>query len=183
MIEEYVQQLSGYFLQLKFDPELLFGTQFQYRNRIAMEFNQLYHWHPLMPDSFRVGSQVYSYEQFLFNTSMLVDYGVEALVDAFSRQSAGRVSLEEPRGGWVGPGTLQTWIQIPVFFSEKRGQCPPCRAAVSVPAFILLPFCSPGSTRCCSSCWGYGGDQDQCGSWVLVLLVLNLGKEQQSRDS
>nr|XP_035963732.1 prostaglandin G/H synthase 1 isoform X3 [Halichoerus grypus] len=91
VIEEYVQQLSGYFLRLKFDPELLFGAQFQYRNRIAMEFNQLYHWHPLMPDSFKLGSQEYSYKQFLFNTSMLVDYGVEALVDAFSRQSAGRI--------------------------------------------------------------------------------------------
>ncbi|XP_077824190.1 prostaglandin G/H synthase 1 isoform X7 [Macaca mulatta] len=55
VIEEYVQQLSGYFLQLKFDPELLFGVQFQYRNRIAMEFNHLYHWHPLMPDSFKIG--------------------------------------------------------------------------------------------------------------------------------
>uniref|UniRef100_A0A8C5UV35 Prostaglandin G/H synthase 1 n=1 Tax=Microcebus murinus TaxID=30608 RepID=A0A8C5UV35_MICMU len=91
VIEEYVQQLSGYFLQLKFDPELLFKAQFQYRNRIAVEFNQLYHWHPLMPDSFKVGSREYSYEQFLFNTSMLRDYGVEALVDAFSRQSAGRI--------------------------------------------------------------------------------------------
>ncbi|XP_013368748.1 PREDICTED: prostaglandin G/H synthase 1 isoform X2 [Chinchilla lanigera] len=91
VIEEYVQQLSGYFLQLKFDPELLFRAQFQYRNRIAIEFNHLYHWHPLMPDSFKVGSQEYSYEQFLFNASMLVDYGVEALVDAFSRQSAGRI--------------------------------------------------------------------------------------------
>nr|AAA03465.1 cyclooxygenase 1 [Rattus norvegicus] len=91
IIEEYVQHLSGYFLQLKFDPELLFRAQFQYRNRIAMEFNHLYHWHPFMPDSFQVGSQEYSYEQFLFNTSMLVDYGVEALVDAFSRQRAGRI--------------------------------------------------------------------------------------------
>ncbi|XP_075842153.1 prostaglandin G/H synthase 1 isoform X1 [Microtus pennsylvanicus] len=91
IIEEYVQHLSGYFLQLKFDPELLFRAQFQYQNRIAVEFNHLYHWHPLMPDSFKVGSQEYSYEQFLFNTSMLVDYGVEALVDAFSRQRAGRI--------------------------------------------------------------------------------------------
>lgn len=95
IIEEYVQHLSGYFLQLKFDPELLFRAQFQYHNRIAVEFNHLYHWHPLMPDSFKVGSQEYSYEQFLFNTSMLMDYGVEALVDAFSRQRAGRVSFRE----------------------------------------------------------------------------------------
>lgn len=94
--------MSGYFLQLKFDPELLFRAQFQYRNRIAIEFNHLYHWHPLMPNSFQVGSQEYSYEQFLFNTSMLVDYGVEALVDAFSRQRAGRVSFRETEAsGWA----------------------------------------------------------------------------------
>lgn len=104
--------MSGYFLQLKFDPELLFRAQFQYRNRIAIEFNHLYHWHPLMPDSFKVGSQEYSYEQFLFNTSMLLDYGVEALVDAFSRQRAGRVSfggVEVSRGGvWDPEDLVQT---------------------------------------------------------------------------
>lgn len=121
VIEEYVQQLSGYFLQLKFDPELLFSSQFQYRNRIALEFNQLYHWHPLMPDSFKVGAQEYSYEQFLFNTSMLMDYGVEALVDAFSRQIAGRVSLRGAlvrAGGLWGPTDLDP---NPGFLSCKMG--------------------------------------------------------------
>jgi len=91
VIEDYVQHLSGYFLSLKFDPELLFGTPFQYRNRIAVEFNQLYHWHGLMPDSFVIQGEEYSYEQFLYNTSMLMDYGVEALVESFSKQTAGRV--------------------------------------------------------------------------------------------
>ncbi|KFP98982.1 Prostaglandin G/H synthase 1, partial [Haliaeetus albicilla] len=91
VIEDYVQHLSGYFLSLKFDPELLFGTQFQYRNRIAVEFNQLYHWHGLMPDSFIIQGEEYSYEQFLYNTSMLLDYGVEALVESFSKQIAGRI--------------------------------------------------------------------------------------------
>ncbi|XP_075376259.1 prostaglandin G/H synthase 1 isoform X3 [Mycteria americana] len=91
VIEDYVQHLSGYFLSLKFDPELLFGSQFQYRNRIAVEFNQLYHWHGLMPDSFVIQGEEYSYEQFLYNTSMLMDYGVEALVESFSKQIAGRI--------------------------------------------------------------------------------------------
>ncbi|NXF46650.1 PGH1 synthase, partial [Oceanites oceanicus] len=91
VIEDYVQHLSGYFLSLKFDPELLFGTQFQYRNRIAVEFNQLYHWHGLMPDSFIIQGEEYSYEQFLYNTSMLMDYGVEELVESFSKQVAGRI--------------------------------------------------------------------------------------------
>ncbi|XP_063265690.1 prostaglandin G/H synthase 1 isoform X1 [Prinia subflava] len=91
VVEDYVQHLSGYYLSLKFDPELLFGSQFQYRNRIAVEFNQLYHWHGLMPDSFVIQGQEYSYKQFLYNTSMLMDYGVEALVESFSKQVAGRI--------------------------------------------------------------------------------------------
>ncbi|KAH0615609.1 hypothetical protein JD844_005063 [Phrynosoma platyrhinos] len=83
--------MIGYYLQLKFDPELLFGVQFQYRNRIAVEFNQLYHWHPLMPDSFRIQNKEYNYDQFIYNTTMLTDYGVEALVEAFSKQRAGQI--------------------------------------------------------------------------------------------
>ncbi|XP_067397845.1 prostaglandin G/H synthase 1 isoform X2 [Emydura macquarii macquarii] len=91
VIEDYVQHLSGYFLHLKFDPELLFGVQFQYRNRIAVEFNQLYHWHALMPDSFIIQEDEYNYTQFMYNTSMLMDYGMEALVESFNKQAAGQI--------------------------------------------------------------------------------------------
>uniref|UniRef100_A0A6Q2XUW9 Prostaglandin G/H synthase 1 n=1 Tax=Esox lucius TaxID=8010 RepID=A0A6Q2XUW9_ESOLU len=91
VIEEYVQHLSGYLLDLKFDPSLLFKSTFQYRNRIAVEFNQLYHWHPLMPDSFQINGEVVPYSQFIFNTSIVTRYGVEKLVEAFSRQYAGQI--------------------------------------------------------------------------------------------
>nr|XP_020476731.1 prostaglandin G/H synthase 1-like [Monopterus albus] len=91
VIEEYVQHLSGYLLQLKFDPTLLFNTHFQFGNRIALEFSQLYHWHPLMPDSFFIDGDELSYAQFMFNTSVLTNYGIEKLVDAFSRQAAGQI--------------------------------------------------------------------------------------------
>ncbi|XP_051551600.1 prostaglandin G/H synthase 1-like [Myxocyprinus asiaticus] len=91
VIEDYVQHLSGYRLKLKFDPTLLFTSQFQYQNRIAVEFNQLYHWHPLMPDSFHIEGEEIQYPQFLFNTSILTHYGVEKLVEAFSTQPAGQI--------------------------------------------------------------------------------------------
>ncbi|XP_029019503.1 prostaglandin G/H synthase 1 [Betta splendens] len=91
IVEEYVQQLSGYRLKLRFDPSLLFRVQFQYSNRIALEFCQLYHWHPLMPDSFLIGGDDVPYSQFVYNTSLLMHYGVETLVDAFSRQPAGQI--------------------------------------------------------------------------------------------
>lgn len=92
VIEEYVQQLSGYFMDLKFDPALLFGSQFQYGNRIALEFSQLYHWHPLMPDRFLIDGDEVSYEQFLYNTSFLTHYGVDKMVEAFTLQRAGQVT-------------------------------------------------------------------------------------------
>ncbi|XP_034728551.1 prostaglandin G/H synthase 1 isoform X1 [Etheostoma cragini] len=91
IIQEYVQHLSGYLLNLKFDPTLLFTVRFQYSNRIALEFCHLYHWHPLMPDSFLIDGDEIPYSQFIYNTSLFMHYGVEKLVDAFSQQPAGQI--------------------------------------------------------------------------------------------
>ncbi|KAM8885748.1 prostaglandin G/H synthase 1 isoform 1-T1 [Spinachia spinachia] len=91
IIEEYVQHLSGYLLKLKFDPTLLFNARFQYSNRIAEEFAHLYRWHPLMPDSFLIDGDDVPYSQFIYNTSLLLHYGVEKMVAAFSQQPAGQI--------------------------------------------------------------------------------------------
>lgn len=104
VIEDYVQHLSGYHFKLKFDPELLFNQQFQYQNRIAAEFNTLYHWHPLLPDVFRIDGQEYNYQQFIYNNSILLEHGVTQFVESFTRQNAGRVSIisEKQNKGLVG---------------------------------------------------------------------------------
>lgn len=86
-----MQHLSGYHFKLKFDPELLFNQRFQYQNRIASEFNTLYHWHPLMPDTFHIEEMEYNYKQFVFNTSVVTEHGIGSLVESFSKQIAGRV--------------------------------------------------------------------------------------------
>ncbi|XP_067086819.1 prostaglandin G/H synthase 2 [Osmerus mordax] len=101
VIEDYVQHLSGYHFKLKFDPELLFKQQFQYQNRISSEFNTLYHWHPLMPDSFLIEDQEYNYKQFVFNTSVVTEHGINHLVDSFTKQVSGRVA-----GGRNVPGAV-----------------------------------------------------------------------------
>lgn len=93
VIEDYVQHLSGYHFKLRFDPELLFNQQFQYQNRIAAEFNTLYHWHPLLPDTFQIEDQEYDYRQFIYNNSILLEHGLTQFVESFSRQIAGRVSI------------------------------------------------------------------------------------------
>lgn len=91
VIEEYVQHVSGYNLKLLFDPPLIFKDPFQYNNRIAMEFAQLYHWHSLLPDSFLIDGDDILLADFLYNNTILTHYGVEKLVDSFSRQHAGQV--------------------------------------------------------------------------------------------
>lgn len=91
IIEEYVHHLSGYHLKLKFEPSLLFNVRFEYSNRIALEFCHLYHWHPLMPDAFLIDGDEIPLTSFLYNTSLLMHYGVEKMVEGFSRQSAGQV--------------------------------------------------------------------------------------------
>lgn len=92
VIEDYVQHLSGYHFKLKFNPELLFNQRFQYQNRIAAEFNTLYHWHPLLPDTFLIQDQEYSYQQFMYNNSVMLEHGISHMVESFSRQVAGRVA-------------------------------------------------------------------------------------------
>uniref|UniRef100_A0A8C1CQB7 Prostaglandin G/H synthase 2 n=2 Tax=Cyprinus carpio TaxID=7962 RepID=A0A8C1CQB7_CYPCA len=102
VIEDYVQHLSGYHFKLKFDPELLFSERFQYQNRIASEFNTLYHWHPLMPDNFQIQDQVYGHHQFVFNNSILTKHGIRNMVESFTKQKSGRVA-----GGRNLPATVQ----------------------------------------------------------------------------
>lgn len=114
VIEDYVQHLSGYNFKLKFDPELLFSQQFQYQNRIASEFNTLYHWHPLLPDAFLINDQEYSYQQFLYNNSILLEHGLTGFVESFSRQIAGRVA-----GGRNVPPAVQKVAQASIDQSRQ----------------------------------------------------------------
>uniref|UniRef100_A0A2D4J892 Prostaglandin-endoperoxide synthase n=1 Tax=Micrurus lemniscatus lemniscatus TaxID=129467 RepID=A0A2D4J892_MICLE len=102
VIEDYVQHLSGYHFKLKFDPELLFNQRFQYQNRIAAEFNTLYHWHPLLPDTFHIQNQEYTYQQFMYNNSIMLEHGLSHMVQSFSKQRAGRVA-----GGRNVPAVVQ----------------------------------------------------------------------------
>lgn len=94
VIEDYVQALSNYNFDLEFKPELLFGHLFQYQNRIAVEFNHLYHWHPLMPDDFTIGGVNYTMKDFLTRQDLLVKHGLGTFVDSLSKQNAGAFTVK-----------------------------------------------------------------------------------------
>lgn len=90
VIEDYVQHLSGYNYKLVYNPEILFGEAFQYQNRISVEFNHLYHWHPLMPSTIEIGDTNYTMRDIVYDPSLVLRHGFKELVDSISRQPAGR---------------------------------------------------------------------------------------------
>ncbi|KAL5011733.1 hypothetical protein ScPMuIL_010284 [Solemya velum] len=92
VIEDYVQHLSNYHFRLSFKPHLLFGESFQFQNRISVEFNHLYHWHPLMPDTFNISATQYSIKDFVFHPELVLKHGMKAFVHGLNNQRAGQMS-------------------------------------------------------------------------------------------
>lgn len=91
-IEDYVQHLSQYHLKLTLEPELVHNEQFQYSNRIRVEFNHLYHWHPLFPDSMNVSSQQYPLKSMLYKVEPVFKHGITSFVDAMVKERAGALT-------------------------------------------------------------------------------------------
>jgi prostaglandin-endoperoxide synthase 2 len=58
-----------------------------------IEFNLLYRWHSLVPDTLLVGGTTREPQEFMVNNRLLEEQGLEAVITAASRQPAGRIGL------------------------------------------------------------------------------------------
>ncbi|BFZ06017.1 hypothetical protein BsWGS_09056 [Bradybaena similaris] len=92
VIEDYVEHLANYNIKIKFKPEVLFDESFQYQNKINVEFNHLYHWHPLIPDEFNISGTVYPMKDYMFHSELVIKYGTSVFTDSLSRSRAGQMS-------------------------------------------------------------------------------------------
>ncbi|CAG5135125.1 unnamed protein product, partial [Candidula unifasciata] len=92
VIEDYVEHLANYNIKIKFKPEVLFEQNFQYQNKINIEFDHLYHWHPLMPDQFHINGTIYPMKDYMFHSELVINYGTSLFTEALSRQRAGQMS-------------------------------------------------------------------------------------------
>nr|ALG96654.1 cyclooxygenase [Simrothiella margaritacea] len=93
VVNDYVQHLSNYHIRVAFIPDVLFDTPFQYQNRIALEFNHLYHWHPMMPDDVTIGGRTYSMSEQMFHPEIVVEHGVAATTEALASQISGAMTF------------------------------------------------------------------------------------------
>jgi len=53
----------------------------------------MYHWHPLMPDTFNISGNMYTVKEFLFRPDIVVKHGMREFVDGLVNSRAGAVSL------------------------------------------------------------------------------------------
>jgi len=92
VVEDYINHIAGGF---GFTLDRSFAErQTWYRsNRISLEFNLLYRWHSLVPDSLTIDGTTYPHTDYRFNNGLLEQHGIERCIDAASVQPAGRIGL------------------------------------------------------------------------------------------
>lgn len=97
VVSDYIRQISPLDLPLGIYPGMGSGQDWYRPNRIHIEFNLLYRWHGLVPDLFPflpdADDAVKNFDRFRHNNKWLMDRGVAATVDAFSRVPAGKMTM------------------------------------------------------------------------------------------
>lgn len=93
VISDYVRHISPLNLPLQFQSGLAEGESWYRRNRIHIEFNILYRWHGLVPSRFSFFSDPEESADFRHNNEWLVGTGLSAVLTAFSKERAGKMTL------------------------------------------------------------------------------------------
>ena len=92
VVEDYINHLAGGF-DFKLERHFAEHQSWYRSNRISLEFNLLYRWHGLVPETFTIGGVEYEHSEYRFNNALLEKHGVEACINAASGQRAGRIQL------------------------------------------------------------------------------------------
>lgn len=93
-IEDYINHIHPYHFRFKLDPRGFDTQPWMRSNWVAVEFNLLYRWHSLIPDELQVGAERMAAPASMFRTKeLLAREGLGRLIDAASRQPAGRLGL------------------------------------------------------------------------------------------
>lgn len=92
VMNDYIRHIAGVF---PISLDRTFGEKERwYRpNRISIEFDLLYRWHSLVPETFLLAGAQTPQEKYRFNNKLLEQHGVERVISDASRQRAGRIGL------------------------------------------------------------------------------------------
>lgn len=93
VVEEYISHIAPFEFAFETVPFLADKERWNRTNWIAIEFNLLYRWHSLVPDTIGTGSEQLDAMGFRNNNMLVLAEGVEALMARCSKASAGKIAL------------------------------------------------------------------------------------------
>jgi prostaglandin-endoperoxide synthase 2 len=91
-VEDYINHIAGQRI-FRLDPSFAEQQNWYRTNWIALEFDLLYRWHGLVPDSLTVNKATVPANEYRWNNGLLENLGISDLINAAAAQAAGRISL------------------------------------------------------------------------------------------
>jgi len=96
VIQDYVNHLKPFkWMSFEFDNSFAHKQNWYRNNWISTEFNLLYRWHSMIPDSFTFNKNILSVEKdFRFNNNFVFKNNLVNVFEALSNQKAGKMTLK-----------------------------------------------------------------------------------------
>lgn len=93
VVNEYINHITPYHFKFEADPTCFKNPAWYRTNWMAVEFNLVYRWHPLVPEHYQVGGRGVSIHDTVYETQALTDNGLGMLIEEASLQPAGQVGM------------------------------------------------------------------------------------------
>lgn len=93
VVEEYIRHIGPFDFPIETVPHIADDERWNRANWIAIEFNLLYRWHSLVPETIGRGTDVLTWQEFLNNNPLVIYRGLESLIALCSQERAGRIGL------------------------------------------------------------------------------------------
>jgi len=94
VIEDYIRHISPIDAPIKLTPGIADKAPWGRTNWIAIEFNLLYRWHSLIPDTITLDNKTLEHGAFRNNNELVTSLGSAAICEAVSTQRAGKIGLK-----------------------------------------------------------------------------------------
>ena len=101
VVEEYINHITPIPFRFTLTADGFAKEPWFRTNWMAIEFNLLYRWHPLVPSTFTLAGTELTIDQTLSNTDALTSAGLGRFMADASAQAAGRVGLFNTDGALV----------------------------------------------------------------------------------
>jgi prostaglandin-endoperoxide synthase 2 len=93
VVEEYITHIGPFDFPVEAVPFIADEERWNRTNWCAVEFNLLYRWHPLVPDTIGTGPGALSSTEFRNNNALVLEEGIETLMKKCSNELAGKIGL------------------------------------------------------------------------------------------